>query len=229
MAKRCSEITVDSAPNVPHAQLWCMSCCRVRSKLPLITHLRLAPKICLVGSQKYSPLCVICRLLVFAEWIRGARRGRDSKWITLPLNKPGKKKKKREDVCFRKSQDRTREACFLYPLFKQPYSCCNSPSILVHSGGDSISILVPLFALPISSFFRCVGPLVSFFLFYKVSKNGDLVPLICILNSQRGKKSEKGSFCKTAGRLKGIRASIHVSAAEWHLVTKNAIFIIWRL
>lgn len=140
-----------------------------------------------------------------------------------------KKKKKREDVCFRKSQDRTREACFLYPLFKQPYSCCNSPSILVHSGGDSISILVPLFALPISSFFRCVGPLVSFFLFYKVSKNGDLVPLICILNSQRGKKSEKGSFCKTAGRLKGIRASIHVSAAEWHLVTKNAIFIIWRL
>lgn len=46
-----------------------------------------------------------------------------------------KKKKKREDVCFRKSQDRTREACFLYPLFKQPYSCCNSPSILVHSGG----------------------------------------------------------------------------------------------
>lgn len=92
-------------------------------------------KIRLVGSQKYSPLCVICRLLVFAEWIRGARRGRDSKWITLPLNKQGKKKKKREDVCFRKSQDRTREACFLYPLFKQPYSCCNSPSILVHSGG----------------------------------------------------------------------------------------------
>lgn len=174
-------------------------------------------KYVLVGSQKYSLLCVICRLLVFAEWIRGARRGRDSKWITLPLNKQGGGE--REDVCFRKSQDRTREACFLCPLFKQPYSCCKSP---LHSGsfrGDSISILVPSFALPINSFLPCVGPLVSFFLFYKVSKNGDLVPLICILNSRSSKKSEEnGSFCEKTGRLKGIRASIHVS--EWHLVTK---------
>lgn len=86
-------MTVDSAPSVPRVLFWCMSCCRMRSKLPLITHLRLAPKICLVESQKYSPLCVICRLLVFAEWIRGTQRGRDSKWITLPLNKQGKKKK----------------------------------------------------------------------------------------------------------------------------------------
>lgn len=40
----------------------------------------------------------------------------------------------------------------------------------LHSGsfrGDSISILVPSFALPINSFLPCVGPLVSFF-FYSI-------------------------------------------------------------
>lgn len=89
----------------------------------------------------------------------------------------------------------------------------------LHSGsfrGDSISILVPSFALPINSFLPCVGPLVSvffFFLFYKVSMNEDLALLICILNSQRGTKPEN-VLCETAGRLKRIRASIHVSAAE---------------
>lgn len=63
------------------------------------------------------------------------------------------------------------------------------------------------------------GALSVLFLFYKVSKNGDLVPLICILNSRSSKKSEEnGGFCEKTGRLKGIRASIHVS--EWHLVTK---------
>lgn len=126
-----------------------------------------------------------CRLLLFAEWIRDTERGRDREWIMLPLNKQGKKKK-REDVCFRKSQDRTREACFLYPLFKQPYSCCNSSSILVHSRGFNLhSGPVIRFANQFLS--PLCGPLSVLLYSIKLVRMGSLVLLICILNPREAR------------------------------------------
>lgn len=152
--------------------------------------------------------CVICRLLAFAEWIRDTQRGRDREWITLPLNKQGKKR--REDVCFRKSQDRTREACFLYPLFKQPYSCCNSSSILVHSRGFNLHS-GPIIRFANQFLSPLCGPLSVLFIFYKVSKNGESCSSYLYSKSQGGKISEWiEGFCNVTGRLRGIR-SRHVS------------------
>lgn len=180
-----------------------------------------------MASQKYSHRFVFCRLLVFAEWIRGRDRGRDREWITLPLNKQGKKKKKRrgEDVCFRKSQDRTREACFLYPLFKQPYSCCNSSSILVHSRGFNLhSGPVIRFANQFLS--PLCGPLSVLLYSIKLVRMGSLVLLICILNPREARNHSRMK-AKETGILQGIRTilmyfyTIHVYiAAIWHLVTK---------
>lgn len=144
-------------------------------------------------------------------------RGRDREWITLPLNKQGKKKRRGEDVCFRKSQDRTREACFLYPLFKQPYSCCNSSSILVHSRGFNLhSGPVIRFANQFLS--PLCGPLSVLLYSIKLVRMGSLVLLICILNPREARNHSRMK-AKETGILQGIRTvlmyfyTIHVSIA----------------
>lgn len=114
-----------------------------------------------------------------------ARLREEESGSRLPLNKQSEKKG--EDVCFRKSQDRTREACFLHPLFKLAYSCRNSSSILVHSRGFNFH------SGPVTSFVnQFLSPLcgdlsVLFFYSKKFIRTGRLVLLICIPNPREGR------------------------------------------
>lgn len=125
----------------------------------------------------------------------------------LPLNKQGKKKRKEEDVCFRKSQDGTREACFLHPLFKQPYSCRNSSSILVHSRGFNlhsgpVTSLANQFPYPLCGALSV--PLYSI----KFIRMGRLVLLICILNPKEAR--DQGRMKPFAGRQVDSRELEHI-------------------
>lgn len=110
-------------------------------------------------SKILSLFCVFRRLLLFAEWIRDTERGRDREWITLPLNKQGKKKIKKKGGCL--LQEITRQdkgGLFSSILFLNSLIHAATPPPFWFIQGDSISILVPSFALPINSFLPCVGP-----------------------------------------------------------------------
>lgn len=134
--------------------------CAVRSfwVLTQSARWRRAPKICCGGKprkKKILSLCVICRLLVFAEWIRDAQRGRDSKWITLPLNKQGvRKKKKREGGCLLQEITRQNKGGLFSPssFYTALFMPQLTPSILVHSGGFNLHSGPVIRFLPINSF-----------------------------------------------------------------------------
>lgn len=132
----------------------------------------------MVKNQKYSPSSFICRLLVFAEWITDTARGRDREWIMLPLNKQGKKGRMSASGNHKTGQGRL---VFSILFFKQPYSCCNSSSILVHSRGfNSHSGPVIRFANQFLS--PLCEPLSVPLYSIKLVRMGSLVLLICILN-----------------------------------------------
>lgn len=79
---------------------------------------------------------------------------------------------------------------FLYPLFKQPYSCCNSSSILVHSRGFNLhSGPVIRFANQFLS--PLCGPLSVLLYSIKLVRMGSLVLLICILNPREARNQSR--------------------------------------
>lgn len=116
-------------------------------------------------------------------------------------------KERGEDVCFRKSQDRTREACFLLsPLLNSLIHAATPPPFCLIQR-DSISILVPSFALPINPFLPCVGGPKCPSLFRKVSENGESCSSYLYSKSRGGQTSEENEgFSKETGRLGGIGA-----------------------
>lgn len=116
-------------------------------------------------------------------------------------------KERGEDVCFRKSQDGTREACFLLsPLLNSLIHGATPPPFCLIQR-DSISILVPSFALPINPFLPCVGAPKCPSLFRKVSENGESCSSYLYSKSRGGRTAEENEgFSKETGRLGGIRA-----------------------
>lgn len=135
-----------------------VSCCCTRSQLPPIPHLRCVPKRCLVGSQKYC-LCSVffadyCYLQSGSETQREEETESGSRypWISRV------KKKKKGGCLLQEITRQDKGGLFSSILFLNSLIHAATPPPFWFIQGDSISILVPSFALPINSFLPCVGP-----------------------------------------------------------------------
>lgn len=101
----------------------------------------------------------ILYLLLFADYCYlpsglVKQREEETEWITLPLNKQGKKGRMSASGNHKTGQGRL----VFSILFLNSLIHAATPPPFWFIQGDSISILVPSLALPINSSLPCVGP-----------------------------------------------------------------------